>query len=188
MAIMEDEKKTEATAVPDAAAAKKASVIKWAIVGAILLLFLGIQVGMAVFFTSKLKPESEMKDDGKSDEDKKREELKAKEMGATLAAPIDITVNISGEEGRYVKCKVQLEYDPKDVKLGTELENRKARIKDIIIDIMSSRPLSELVTNDGKQIIKEQIVKDINDMLPETMDGKPLGKIRRSYFDEFLLQ
>jgi len=185
---MEEEKKTEVAAVPDVNAVRKASIIKWAIVGAILLLFVGMQVGMAVFFTNKLKPESAEDIESRDEEAKKREELKAKEMGAILAAPIEVTVNINGEDGRYLKCGIQLEYDPSFVKLGEELDNRKARIKDIIIDIMSSRSLSELMTNDGKQAIREQIVRDINAILPETVNGKPLGTINRSYFDSFLMQ
>jgi flagellar FliL protein len=110
------------------------------------------------------------------------------DMGATLAAPIEITVNINGEEGRYLKCGVQLEYDPADIQLGTELEARKARMKDIIIDIMSSKSLSDLMSNDGKKAIREQIVAEVNNILPEEVGGKPLGKVRRSYFDSFIMQ
>ena len=188
MAIMEDEKKTEAAPVPDTGSGKS-SIIKWAIIGVIELMFIGIMVAIAITTANYIKGKDKSVDSEKqAEEERKREELKSKEMGATLKDPIEITVNIIGEEGGFVKCKVQLEYDSKDIKLGEELENRKARIKDIIIDIMSSRTRSELMTNDGKQAIKEQIVKDINNMLPETVDGKPLGTIRRSYFDEILLQ
>jgi flagellar FliL protein len=189
MPMMDDEKKTEAAPeVPDAGAAKKAAIIKWAIVGVILLLFIGMQVGMAIFFTSKLNPAPV----NIQDEEAKRQEefLKAqKEVGLTLAAPIEVTVNISGEDGRFIKCGVQLEYAPSYIKLGDELEARKARIKNIVIDILSSRTLSELMSNEGKQAVREQIVTDINNILPEEDEkGKPLGKISRSYFDSFMIQ
>jgi len=186
MAIEEDKKTEEA---PAPASEGKSSIVKWAIVGAILLLFVGIEVGIAAFFVSKLKEPDAA--------DIKRQEMEAErqaalklqtDMGATLAAPIEITVNINGEEGRYLKCGVQLEYDPADVQLGTELEARKARIKDIIIDIMSSKALSDLMSNDGKKAIREQIVAEVNNTLPAEAAGKPLGKVRRSYFDSFLLQ
>jgi len=189
MAVMEDDKKTEAVPeVPDAGAAKKASIVKWAIVGVILLLFLGMQVAMSMFFTSKLNPAPVNIQD---EEAKKQEEfLKAqKEVGVTLAAPIEVTVNISGEDGRFLKCGVQLEYSPSYIKLGEELEARKARIKNIILDILSSRSLSELMTNEGKQSVREQIVAEINNILPENDDkGKTLGKVSRSYFDSFMIQ
>jgi len=186
MALEEDKKPEEA---PPPTSEGKSSIVKWAIVGAILLLFVGIEVGIAAFFVSKLKePDSA---------DLKRQEMEAQkqaalklqtDMGSTLAAPIEITVNINGEEGRYLKCGVQLEYDPADIQLGTELEARKARMKDIIIDIMSSKSLSDLMTNDGKKAIREQIVAEVNNILPEEVAGKPLGKVRRSYFDSFIMQ
>jgi len=188
---MEDEKKTEENAAVDKAGSSilHSALFKWIIVGVILLVFIGIEVGIAVFFVDKLK-EPDLVDVQKQEEEAQQQEAlkKQTEMGATLAAPIEVTVNISGEDGRYVKCGVQLEYDPIDVKLGPELEARKARIKDIIIDIMSSKPLSELITNEGKRLIRQQIVDEINQILPESVDGKPLGKVNRSYFDSFMIQ
>jgi len=192
MAVMDDDKKTEAVPeVPDASAIKKKAIIKWTIVGLILLLFIGMQVGMSIFFTRKLNPAPVNIED---EEAKKQEEfLKAqREAGVTLAAPIEVTVNIigtDGEDGGFLKCGVQLEYSPNFQKLGEVLEGRKARIKDIVMDILSNRSRSELMTNEGKQAVKEQIVTAVNNILPETDDkGKPLGKVSRSYFDSFVIQ
>ncbi|MDR2581072.1 MAG: flagellar basal body-associated FliL family protein [Fibromonadaceae bacterium] len=188
----EDERKTdESVAVQlDSSGSSKAVLVKWAIVSAILLLFVGMQVGIAYVFVKKLKEPTE-EDAGKMQEAAEREAtLRAQtEMGATLAAPIEVTVNISGEDGRYLKCGVQLEYDPSFAQLGLELEARKVRIKDIIMDIMSSQPLSVLVTNDGRRAIREQIVVEVNSILPERgSDGRPLGRVRRSFFDSFIMQ
>jgi len=188
MAVMEDDKKTEeAPAAPSSEG--KSSIVKWAIVGVILLLFVGIEVGIAVFFVGKLKQPDAAAISAEAAAKARQDSIeKQTAMGATLAAPIEITVNISGEEGRYLKCGIQLEYDASDVQLGTELEARKARMKDIVIDIMSSRPLSDLMSNDGKKAIREQIVAEVNNILPEDVGGKPLGKVRRSYFDSFVMQ
>jgi len=187
MAGMEEEKKPEEA--PAASSEGKSSLVKWVIVAAILLLFVGIEVGIAVFFVSKLKEPDLAEVQSQKMEAERQAALKMQtDMGATMAAPIEVTVNISGEDGRYLKCGVQLEYDPADTQLGTELEARKARIKDIVIDIMSSKALSELMTNDGKKAIREEIVAAVNNILPEEALGKPLGKVRRSYFDSFLLQ
>jgi len=187
MAGMEEEKKPEEA--PAASSEGKSSLVKWAIVAAILLLFVGIEVGIAVFFVGKLKEPDLAEVQSQKMEAERQAALKMQtEMGATMAAPIEVTVNISGEEGRYLKCGVQLEYDAADEQLGTELEARKARIKDIIIDIMSSKALSELMTNDGKKAIREEIVAAVNNTLPEEALGKPLGKVRRSYFDSFVMQ
>jgi flagellar FliL protein len=186
----EEEKKPE-EAAPAADGGSKKALIKWAIVGVILLLFIGIEVGIAVFFVEKLKEPTGEEDAAKMQEAAEQEAaLKAQtEMGTTLEAPIEVLVNISGEDGRFLKCGVQLEYDPSDTQLGSELEMRKARMKDVILDIMSSHPMSDLMTNDGKKAIREQIVAEINAILPERgSDGKKLGKIKRSYFDSFMIQ
>jgi len=177
-----DDDKTKETAAVPVDSGKKSGIIKWAIVGVILLLFIGIEVGIAVFFVSKLK-EPEIADT------KSQEKQSVLQVGATLPAPIEVTVNINGEEGAYVKCGVQLEYDPSYAKLAAELENRKVMIKNVIIDVMSSRPRSELMTNEGKRSIREQIVSEVNAILPDQgPDGKPLGKITRSFFDSFMVQ
>ncbi len=185
MPIEDDRKPEESEEAPSSSKA----VVKWAIVGVILLLFIGIEVGIALIFVNKLQQPDIADVQKQEDEKRAAEQLKAQtEMGATLAAPIDVTVNISGEDGRYIKCGVQLEYDPIYTNLGTELELRKARIKDIILDIMSSKSMSDLMTNDGKKVIRDQIVREVNEVLPQEVSGKPLGKIHRSYFDSFIIQ
>jgi flagellar FliL protein len=187
--MIEEEKKAEVVPdAPDPNAVRKAAIIKWTIVGAILFLFVGMQIGMAIFFTSKLNPAPV---DTQDEDAKKQEELLKlqKEVGVTLAAPIEVTVNINGEDGRFLKCGIQLEYSPSNIKLGEELEARKVRLKDIVIDILSSRSLSELMTNEGKQSVREQVVREVNNILPENDDkGKPLGTVNRSYFDSFMIQ
>jgi len=157
------------------------------IVATIVAVFVAIEVGIAVFFVGKLKESDSvtMSAEAATNSIDKQTDMG---MGATMAAPIEITVNISGEEGRYLKCGVQLEYDATDEQLGTELEARKASIRDIVIDIMSSKSLSDLMSSDGKKAIRDQIVTKVNNILPTEVGGKPLGKVRRSYFDSFVMQ
>lgn len=197
MAIEEEKTTGETTAVP-AEGGRKAIIMKWAIISGIMLLFIGIMIGIALFSVNAIKGHLETEETKKLKQQQEEENAskdsncKISGMGATLAAPIEVTVNISGEDGRYLKCGVQLEHDPKDTKLGMELEARKVQIKNIIIEIVSSKPLSELSTNEGKRAVREQIVVEINEILPETIDGKPngkpLGKVCRSYFDSFMIQ
>lgn len=190
MAISEDENNTEKTMQVPITDSKKSIIIKWAVISVILLLFIGIEVGMSVFFVEKLKEPEAIDIEKQNEELEKENALKLQtSMGATLASPIEVTVNINGEDGRYLKCGVQLEYDPSFETLGAELEVRRARIKDIIMEIMSEKPLSELMTNDGKRAIREQIVAEVNAILPKTT-GKDtdFGKVTRSYFDSFIMQ
>jgi flagellar FliL protein len=189
---MADEEETKPQEAATEAPPKK-GFVKWIIVGAILLVFIGIEVGLATFFVGKLQTPppvdsvAEAKLKAQEEEEAKMKELT--EMGAVLPAPIDITVNIMGTESGFVKCGVQLEYNPAYASLGAELEARQARIKNIIIDIMSSVPLSELLTNEGKQKLRGQIVTEVNKTLPtKGADGQELGKVRRAYFDSFVIQ
>jgi flagellar protein FliL len=189
MAELDKQPKAEAEAAEVPKSSKK-SLLKWGLIGVILLVFVGIEVGLAVFFVSKLKPEDTTV---KALEDEQAKDAQAAEqqteMGATLEAPIEVTVNIAGTNGeRFLKCGVQLEYDASYELLGAELAARKAKIKNIVLDILSARPLSELMTVEGKKAIRDAIVSDVNASLPNEIQGKELGKVRRSYFDSFIIQ
>lgn len=190
MAAMEEEKTEEQAAETKAPSGRKASIIKWAIVGIILILFIGIEIGISWFFVKELQEPDVIDQEAQAAEEQRIAELKEQtDMGSTLPAPIEVTVNIAGEDGRFLKCGVQLEYDSGNAILGQELELRKARIKDIILDIMSSQSLSDLITNDGKKVIRDKIVTEVNSILPETTaNGEKIGKVRRSYFDSFIMQ
>jgi len=170
--------------------------VKWIIMGVILLAFLGIEAGMAVYFVKKLKPvDKTIESVQKAQEQAKEAEAKQTEMGMTLEKPIDVTVNIFGTNGeRFLKSSVQLEWNSSDKMLLEELNSRIPKIKNTIIDILSSKPLAELMTVEGKKAIREAIVSDINAVLPAEAvdkaggDPKPLGKVQRAFFVEFVVQ
>jgi uncharacterized repeat protein (TIGR02543 family) len=197
---IDDEKTTGETAAVPIDGGGGTAAKKWAIVSGIMLIFIGIMIGIAMFSVNMIKDHLETDETKRLKQQQQQQEgdapknddCKITGMGATLAAPIEVTVNIIGEDGRYVKCGVQLEYDPKDVRLGMELEARNVQIKNTVIEIMSSKPLAELTTNEGKRAIREQIVVEVNEILPKTIDGrpngKPLGRVCRSYFDSFMIQ
>jgi len=186
MAEEEKQEKTEPAPAPKASR----SIVKWAVIGVILLLFIGIEVGLAVFFVNKLKTEDTTVKALEQEQEQVAKEVQMQtEMGATLEAPIEVTVNIEGTNGeRFLKAGVQLEYDASYELLGPELEARKVKIKNIVIDILSARPLSELMTVEGKKSIRDAIVNDVNASLPNEIEGKEVGKVRRSYFDSFIIQ
>lgn len=174
----------------------KKSAAKWVLLGGILVAFLGIEAGMAVFFVNKLKPKDHALEEIKDAQEKQKEaEAKQTEMGATLEKPIDVTVNIAETNGeRFLKAAVQLEWNASETLLGEELVGRLPKIKNIIIDILSSKPLAELMTVEGKKAIREAIVSDVNAILPSEVEdpGKgevvPLGKVERAFFVEFIVQ
>lgn len=192
MASKEEAKSEDASA----GSGGKKSMAKWIAMGGILVAFLGIEAGMAVFFVNKLKPKDHaLEEVQKAQEKQKEEAAKQTEMGATLEKPIDVTVNIAETNGeRFLKASVQLEWNAAEKVLGEELNGRLPKIKNIIIDILSSKPLAELMTVEGKKAIREAIVSDVNATLPAEVvekpgeDPVPLGKVERAFFVEFIVQ
>lgn len=192
MAAKEENKAEEAT--PHAGGKK--TMAKWIIMGAILVAFLGIEAGMAVYFVNKLKPTDHGLEEVKKAQEKQKEvEAKQTEMGATLEKPIDVTVNIAETNGeRFLKASVQLEWNAGESLLSEELNTRLPKIKNIVIDILSSKPLADLMTVEGKKAIREAIVSDVNAILPSEVENAkeggvvPLGKVERAFFVEFIVQ
>ncbi|HSQ41137.1 MAG TPA: flagellar basal body-associated FliL family protein [Fibrobacteraceae bacterium] len=189
----QEEAKTEEGAVKPTAS--KGPMVKWILMGVILLAFVGIEAGMAIFFVNKLKPhDNTLEAVEKAQEEQKEAQAKQTEMGLTLEKPIDVTVNIAETNGeRFLKAAVQLEWSSSDAMLGEELQARLPKIKNIIIDILSSKPLADLMTVEGKKAIRESIVADINAVLPTEVaeksgDAKPLGRVERAFFVEFIVQ
>lgn len=187
--------KEEAKTEEAAPSGGKKAMTKWILMGGILVAFLGIEAGMAVFFVNKLKPKDHALEEVKQAQEKQKEaEAKQTEMGATLEKPIDVTVNIAETNGeRFLKASVQLEWNAAEAMLGEELNGRLPKIKNIVIDILSSKPLSELMTVEGKKAIREAIVSDVNAILPEEVENEkgepvPLGRVERAFFVEFIVQ
>jgi flagellar FliL protein len=188
-----EEAKSEEGAKP---AGGKGAMTKWIAMGGILVAFLGIEAAMAVYFVKKLKPEDKVLESVQSAQEKEKEaHAKQTEMGVTFEKPIDVTVNIAETNGeRFLKAAVQLEWNSSDKKMLEELEPRLPKIKNIIIDILSSKPLAELMTVEGKKAIREAIVSDVNAILPAEVEEKPggdpipLGKVQRAFFVEFIVQ
>lgn len=191
--MAKDEAKSE-----DATEGKKKFPIKFVIMGAILLVFLGVEAAMAIFFVNKLKPvdpeKVELAKVQEQQEKEKAEIRKHTQMGSTLDKNIDVTVNVAGTEGeRFLKTAVQLEWSAEEEKLGEEINSRLPKIKNIIIEILSSKTMAEIQTVDGKKALRDAIVADVNAILPPEVTNAegvtmPLGKVERAFFVEFIIQ
>ncbi|NLB63040.1 MAG: hypothetical protein GX801_02905 [Fibrobacter sp.] len=169
---------------------KANSTTKWLIMGGILLVFVVLQVVLAVFFVNMLKPEDPHLKAMQEEQQKNQETLKRQTaMGKTLEEPIEITVNIAKTNGEnYLKSSVQLEWPGEDELLEQEINARLPKIKNIIIDILSSRTMDELLTVEGKRSVRDMIVSDVNAILPAEVNGKEIGFVSTAYFVEFIIQ
>jgi flagellar FliL protein len=111
--------------------------------------------------------------------------------GASTAATAAIStvhlesfiVNLADNDGRsYLRVGIDL---------GIEAQNAKSRagqepdivpvIRDSVIALLSTLKSDDLLTSDGKKKLKQELIKSLNDRLPEL-------KVREVYFNEFMVQ
>jgi flagellar FliL protein len=89
-----------------------------------------------------------------------------------------INIADAGAE-RYLRLVIQLELsEPGTV---AELEQIKARLRDSILDLLTSKTYKELMDVAGKQRLREDIAGRVNNALTK-------GKVTRVYFTEFVVQ
>jgi len=95
--------------------------------------------------------------------------------------PMDpFIVNIAEAGGdRYLKLVIQLEVSDKGI--VTELDQLKPRLRDTILDLLTSRSHKDLVDLSGKQRLREDIAGRVNNILSK-------GKVTKVYFTDFVIQ
>lgn len=203
--MAEEKGKEEVAEVDKTASPAAKSKKRMMIIAGILVADLLLMVGVAVFVVSRLKtPETKEASHENHDEEEKKKREEMTRIGHTLLKPWSYTVNIGapGEE-HYLKCSIQLEWEgppsPDGKKeeaggggheggaaldaMGLEIEKRKDKISDIVINVLTSQTYAELMRPTGKQKIKEAIVTEIAAILPEEH-----GHLVNAFFTEFLLQ
>lgn len=92
----------------------------------------------------------------------------------------DIVVNPSGSEGtRYLCTTVALESMEPEV--TDEITTREAQVRDILIEILCKRTVTELAALDTRDQIREEIKAAVNGLLSS-------GSVVGVYFSNFVLQ
>ncbi|MBI4831962.1 MAG: flagellar basal body-associated FliL family protein, partial [Candidatus Lindowbacteria bacterium] len=91
-----------------------------------------------------------------------------------------IIVNPAGSNGeRYLKAKVALETHDADVQ--AEIEKRLPQIKNQINNVLSSKTISQIQTNEDRERLRREIQNRVNNLL----EG---GQVYNVYFEEFVYQ
>ena len=98
--------------------------------------------------------------------------------------PINFTVNLMTQTGkRYLKTSMQFELDKDEIKANAtkmELDKKLPMVKDTIIEILSSKSLEDVAADKGKNRVKDEIVKRINEFLID-------GQVSDVFFVEFVV-
>ncbi|HOJ77419.1 MAG TPA: flagellar basal body-associated FliL family protein [Bacillota bacterium] len=103
------------------------------------------------------------------------------ELGPLVSIGNDIIVNLAkqGSMDYYLKVNVTLEAGNK--KVAEELTNRIPQVRDLLINILSSKTIDKINEKEGKELIRREIINDINEILST-------GKIKNVFFQEFVIQ
>lgn len=154
---------------------KKKSKLKW-IIMILLVLLLGGGLGAAYFmgFLDSFIGQGDGSEGGKPGQTQAQAQAKP---SAKLAP---LLVNLYDPLGRrYVKVDIELELISPEVAKEVEVQN--ARIRDALITLLSSKTYQELSTNEGKHILRNEILDRINQIL----NGP---KVVRVFFTDFVIQ
>lgn len=87
-------------------------------------------------------------------------------------------VNLSGAKGRRV-AKVSIELQVSGQFITTEIEQRKAQIRDIIIILLAAKTFDQISSIEGKDSLRNEIKDNLNGWLTK-------GKIEKVFFTEFI--
>lgn len=192
----------EEKAAPQSGGEKKSKAILFVVIGIFVVLL--ILVGIVVFMLMSGDDEGEKKQEVTTQVEAQAAQPSQKAaqiiVGNTISVrsvdklqpgliypaegPIPFTVNLMTQTGkRYLKTSIQLELDKDEAKAmatKAELDNKMPILKDIVLEVLSSKSIEEVVTTKGKSRVKDEIVKRINEVLLD-------GKVFDVFFVEFVV-
>lgn len=95
----------------------------------------------------------------------------------------EFTVNLADtEEAHFVRATLELEQAfGSSPEFGNEMMQRKSQLRDVIINVLSSKVAKDLKTPEGKEALKQEVKERVNSVLAR-------GQIARVYFTEFAVQ
>lgn len=140
--------------------------VKWIIAGMLVLLIVGASVVGSIYFLTR----------GATGEKKEQPVVGI----PWPAEPLSFIVNLTGDGGeRYLKVTMVFEVDnPASLH---ELDMAESRIRDAVIDLLSSKAPADLADSSGKQRLREEIIVRVN-------GATPTGRISRVNLREFVIQ
>jgi flagellar FliL protein len=145
----------------------------------VLLLLLLIIGGLVAYFLLSSSSDETQPPQQKQEKVVKKKVSDMAEVGPIYPLDQFIVNLVSNNADRYLKCKISFELDSPD--LQQEIDKKLPAIRDIIINILSSKTVEEIQTAKGKEKLKEEIKRKVNEILTT-------GEIRHVYFTEFVIQ
>ena len=149
---------------------KKGSKLKLIIIGVVVLVLLAGGGTAAYFFFFKAKPVAGSKKPAGQEK-----------PSVSVFWPMDpyIVNLIDNDAERYLKVVMQLELS--DQKMVEEMKMANPKLRDTILDLLSSKTYKEMVDPLGKQRLRDEIAMRVNMNITT-------GKVIKVYFTEFIIQ
>ena len=152
-------------AVEDVPQKKKLPLKKLIIIGvAVLIVVAGGTVG-AIYYK-------------KMSDKKEQVQQQAPVVAVWPMEPFIVNILDQGSD-RYLKIVVELEISDKNC--IAELNQLKPKMRDNVLDLLSSKSYKDIVDINGKQRLRDEIMMRLNSFLTG-------GKIAKVYFTEFVVQ
>ena len=145
----------------------------------VLVLIIG---GVGAFFALKAPKGGEGAAEGAAQEEEAKTEEGAAEGHGEVEAnlfPLETFIVNLQVKGSFLKVDIQLEFAAAEEMKSAEKE--VPRLRDTIIQILSSKTAAEILTSDGKEKLKDELRQSINGLLGEE-------KVVEVYFTEFIIQ
>ncbi|MBS4032709.1 MAG: flagellar basal body-associated FliL family protein [Clostridiales bacterium] len=97
-----------------------------------------------------------------------------------MYGPQDFTVNLlDTDTRRYLKVTLTLGYEERA--LTKELEQRKAQVRDVIINVLRNQTVEDILDAEGTNKLRRVMITELNTILSR-------GEIKDIYFTDFLIQ
>jgi len=164
---MAREEKNEEAVQPEPEVKGKGGLKKWIIIGVVVLVVLGAAIGGGMYVLNNVMGA-------------KKEVAKVPPIIGTMWSLEPFIVNLMDNGGeRYLKVVMQCEVS--DPLIIAELDLVKPRVRDSILELLSSKTLADLADAPGKQRLREEIILRVNNSITR-------GRISKVYFTEFVIQ
>lgn len=164
---MTDENKTETVEGKEKKSGGMKALIKWIILGTVILFTGAAGFGGWQYYQLNLANE------------KKAKEEPIVQIGDVWPLGCMIVNLMDGDGERYLKTVIQVETTGQEC--ISELDMLKPKIIDNILDLLSSKKYRDIVGFDGKQHLREEISMRLNNYLSK-------GRVKHVYFTEFVIQ
>jgi len=151
----------------------------------IVILIAAVGVGGWFVYNKLNNPD----DDGGNDKVAKEEAGDSKEF---FKAEIkDLVLNITNAKGRAKLMKLSFSIKSTEPTIEAVVENNKAEIVDTVIAQISARSSEELLTIGGKELLKEELVEELNLIINEataTNEDIKRNNVRKIFFTAFVIK